>query len=68
MQILGSQVAREMIEAGEYEDVVSKWAAETQAALGKEQVRQALGEGEKGLVVILARRSKAGGGSRERIR
>ena len=28
--ILGAQVAREMIEAGEYEDVVNKWAAETQ--------------------------------------
>ena len=27
--ILGAQVAREMIEAGEYEDVMSKWAAET---------------------------------------
>ena len=27
--ILGADVAREMIEAGEYEDVVSKWAAET---------------------------------------
>lgn len=27
-QILGAEVAREMIEAGEYEDVVSKWAAE----------------------------------------
>jgi hypothetical protein len=26
--ILGAQVAREMIEAGEYEDVVSKWATE----------------------------------------
>ena len=26
--ILDAQVAREMIEAGEYEDVVSKWAAE----------------------------------------
>src|SRR5438093_8597373 len=26
--ILGAQVAREMIEAGEYEDVVRKWAAE----------------------------------------
>jgi hypothetical protein len=26
--ILGADVAREMIEAGEYEDVVSKWAAE----------------------------------------
>ena len=26
--ILGAQVAREMIEAGEYEDVVAKWAAE----------------------------------------
>jgi hypothetical protein len=26
--ILGAQIAREMIEAGEYEDVVSKWAAE----------------------------------------
>src|SRR5260370_28659359 len=26
--ILGAQVAREMIEAGDYEDVVSKWAAE----------------------------------------
>ncbi len=28
-QILGAEVAREMIEAGEYDDVVSKWAAET---------------------------------------
>jgi hypothetical protein len=27
--LLGAQVAREMIEAGEYEDVVQKWAAET---------------------------------------
>jgi hypothetical protein len=27
--ILGAEVAREMIEAGEYEDVVSKWATET---------------------------------------
>jgi hypothetical protein len=27
--ILGAQVAREMIEAGEYEDVVSKWATES---------------------------------------
>jgi hypothetical protein len=26
--ILGAQVAREMIEAGEYEDVVSKWETE----------------------------------------
>jgi hypothetical protein len=26
--ILGAEVAREMLEAGEYEDVVSKWAAE----------------------------------------
>jgi hypothetical protein len=26
--ILGAQVAREMLEAGEYEDVVNKWAAE----------------------------------------
>ena len=27
--ILGAEVARAMIEAGEYEDVVSKWSAET---------------------------------------
>ena len=27
--ILGAEVAREMIEAGEYEDVVKKWVAET---------------------------------------
>src|SRR6266852_2798663 len=27
--ILGAEVAGEMIEAGEYEDVVSKWATET---------------------------------------
>src|SRR6266853_4968525 len=32
--ILGAEVAREMIEAGEYEDVVSKWAAETQRRWG----------------------------------
>ena len=30
--ILGAEVAREMIEAGEYEDVVSKWAAEAGGA------------------------------------
>ena len=28
--ILGAEVAREMIEAGEYEDVVGKWAAEAE--------------------------------------
>jgi hypothetical protein len=28
--VLGAQVAREMIEAGEYEDVVHKWAEESQ--------------------------------------
>lgn len=28
--ILGAQLAREMIEAGEYEDVVSKWAEESE--------------------------------------
>jgi hypothetical protein len=28
-QILGAEVAREMIEAGEYEDVVGRWAAKT---------------------------------------
>lgn len=28
--ILGAQVAREMLEAGEYEDVVHKWAEESQ--------------------------------------
>ena len=28
--ILGAEVAREMIEAGDYEDVVSKWAEESQ--------------------------------------
>jgi hypothetical protein len=27
--ILGAQLAREMLEAGEYEDVVSKWAVES---------------------------------------
>ena len=27
--ILGAEVAREMLEAGEYEDVVSKWAKES---------------------------------------
>src|SRR5881394_3201838 len=27
--ILGAEVAREMLEAGEYEDVVGKWAAES---------------------------------------
>src|SRR5688572_21663705 len=27
--ILGAEVAREMIEAGEFEDVVSNWSAET---------------------------------------
>src|SRR5438132_2912757 len=33
--ILGAQVAREMIEAGEYEDVVSKWATEARRRWNK---------------------------------
>ena len=28
--ILGAQIAREMLEAGEYEDIVSKWAEESE--------------------------------------
>jgi hypothetical protein len=28
--ILGAQIAREMLEGGEYEDVVRKWSAENQ--------------------------------------
>lgn len=34
-QILGAQIAREMIEAGEYEDVASKWAAEHERRWGQ---------------------------------
>jgi hypothetical protein len=45
--ILGAEVAREMIEAGEYQDVVQVGGG-TQAALGEEQVLQAVGEGEEG--------------------
>src|SRR2546430_12503412 len=33
--ILGAEVAHEMIEAGEYEDAVSKWAAEHKRRWGK---------------------------------
>jgi hypothetical protein len=40
--ILGAEVAREMIEAGEYEDVMSKWETETRRALAGQQVLQAL--------------------------
>src|SRR2546430_9510412 len=36
--ILGAQVAREMIEAGEYEDVVSKWAKEGPRRWGDSKV------------------------------
>ena len=46
--ILGAEVAREMIEAGEYEDVAKQMGSGTQAALGEEQVLQAVGEGEEG--------------------
>src|ERR1700730_17794911 len=35
--ILGAEVAREMIEAGEYEDVVSKWSAATKRRWDKSQ-------------------------------
>jgi hypothetical protein len=34
-QILGAEVAREMLEAGEYEDVVGRWAAEHRRRWGK---------------------------------
>ena len=64
--ILGAEVAREMIEAGEYEDVVSKWAAEAQAALGEQQVLQAVGGRKRRPVVTRIRRSRTGGGNRER--
>ena len=36
-QVLGAEVAREMIEAGEYEDVVRKWAAEHKRRWEKSQ-------------------------------
>src|SRR2546430_10047651 len=45
--ILGAEVAREMIEAGEYEDVMSEWAAEHQRRWGESKGLQPLGKGEK---------------------
>lgn len=41
--ILGAEVAREMIEAGEYEDVVSKWAEESQRRWRESKLEQAAG-------------------------
>src|SRR2546430_8127849 len=46
--ILGAEVAREMIEAGEYEDVVSKWAAEHKRRGGKSKFVKLWGKEKKG--------------------
>ena len=64
--ILGAQVAREMIEAGEYEDVVSKWAAENKRRWEKSKFFK-LWEKERRPVVTRTRRSRTGGGSRETV-
>jgi hypothetical protein len=45
--ILGAEVAREMIEAGEYEDVVSRWAAETKRRWEKSKFFKLWGKEKK---------------------
>ena len=63
--ILGAEVAREMIEAGEYEDVVSKWAAEHSGA-GRRASSSSCGRRRRRPGATRARRSRSGGGSRDR--
>ena len=63
--ILGAQVARDMIETGEYEDVVSKWAAETRRA-GKRANSSSCGNPNRKPVVTRKRRSRTGAGSHDR--
>ena len=46
--ILGAQVARDMIEAGEYEDMVSRMGGGGPAALGELQVLQIVAGGTEG--------------------
>jgi hypothetical protein len=58
--ILGAEVAREMIEAGEYEDVVSKWAAETQRRWEASKFFK-LWQEESRPDVTLGKRSRIGG-------
>src|SRR5712692_2641037 len=60
--ILGAQVAREMIEAGEYEDVVSKWAAETRQRWENSKFFK-LWQREQKAGLIRIRRSRTGGGN-----
>lgn len=60
--ILGADVAREMIEEGEYEDVVSKWAAETKRRWEKSKFFR-LWEKEQRRVAIRERRSRSAAGS-----
>ena len=45
--ILGAQVAREMIEAGEYADVVSKWATEARRRWEKSKFFKLWGKEQK---------------------
>src|SRR5262249_39313424 len=65
--ILGAEVAREMIEAGEYEDVVRKWAAEHKRRWEKSKFFK-LWEKEKKAGRDPRKAFEDRGGSRERRR
>src|ERR1700733_3997063 len=63
--ILGADVAREMIEAGEYEDVVSKWGGQNTSVDGRRANSSSCGRKSRRLAVTRTRRSRTGDGSRE---
>jgi hypothetical protein len=62
--MIGAQVAREMLQAGEYEDVVSKWAAEARQRWEKTKFFK-LWQREQKAGATRARRSRNGDGSRD---
>lgn len=62
--LTGAQIAREMIEEGVYEDVVSKWCKKTSAA-GESRSSSSSGRKRKKRDAIRIRRSRSGDGSRE---
>lgn len=61
---LGAQVAREMIEAGEYEDVVSKWSEASRRRWEQSKFCK-LRQDELLAVVTRIKRSRTGDGSLE---
>jgi hypothetical protein len=66
--ILGAQVAREMIEAGEYEDVVSKWATEARRRWEQSKFFKLCRKKSRPVAIRTRRSRSAGGNLRPQVR